>query len=180
MSEITTDTTVTATDAIPVALRRLADARRRVDRVETALTPLRLQLEDELDRLTKDWEARHKALLDEQIAAEEAVAQAETDVRAMAELHFAETGEKKPAPGVQVKEFAVVAFDPTEGFDYALKYNLSLLRLDRKSYERALKEWNAEDGVPPMPGTVTKEGRAYIDSNLDAYYPPEPEQESVS
>ena len=184
MTTATPDTTVSAPDAARAALERLAHQRRRLDAANNTLTPLRLDLETQIDALEAAFEAENKALLDEVAAAQDAVTQAENDARTMMLLAYAETGQKRldNAPGAQVKEFTVVQFDPAEGFDYALKYNLSILRLDRKSYERALKEWSAEDGTPTMPGEVKTEPRVYIDGNLDAHYPPapEPEQEPTS
>src|SRR5690606_22339458 len=125
------------------------------------------------------FEAENKALLDEVAAAQDAVTQAENDARTMMLLAYAETGQKRHdnAPGAQVKEFTVAQFDPAEGSDYALKYNLSILRLDRAGYVRALKGWRANDGMPTMHGEVTTEPRVYIDGNPDAHYPPAPNPE---
>lgn len=108
-------------------LRRLAHARESFARVNGLLQQRREELELEL-----------AGAIAEATAAREQVSKLETEVRAAAEDHFKATGEKKPVPGIEVKQFTVVSYDPATALEWARQSGVAL-SLNKTEFERIAK-----------------------------------------
>lgn len=88
------------------------------------------------------------------------VAELEGEVKEIALRRFVETGDKRPHPSVQIKEFTRLDYDKDLALAYAIK-NLQLaVKLDATAFEKVAK-------VMPLEFvTVRKEPAAQIAKNL--------------
>lgn len=96
--------------------------------------------------------------------AQDAVAAAETSVRAVAGEVYATTQDAKLCAGVTVKLFDVLSYDAAKAFEWAKQTNMALVpeSLDKKAFEKIAKATT----LPFV--AIEKEPRVTIATDLDA------------
>lgn len=102
------------------------------------------------------------------------IKEAEAVIRGTALEHYDGTREKEPWPGVKIKLYTVVKYDPRAALAWAKENSPNLLTLNKSAFQKAVKA----NLTGPI-GVVTKEPRAQIARDLSEYLPivPEPIQE---
>ncbi len=108
-------------------IKVVAEARRDMEKATAFVLELRHK-----------WERENKAYLLALVAVRLACEGAEDTLRALTLQAHAETGNKHPAPGVDIKETSEMRYDPKEAFAWACKH-LMALQLDKKSFEGIAK-----------------------------------------
>jgi len=106
------------------------------------------------------WEEENESLLAKQAMAEGRLTESEQILREMTISAYQLTGEKRPGPGVEVKEFLVLSYAEQDAFNWAKQHGLAL-KLDEKAFKR-IAEVNTPDFV-----TIKREPRASIASDLE-------------
>ena len=136
-------------------IESLANARQELAEVQAECQTMKEELET-----TPEWK-RYQDRLGHAKNVQAYVDEATERVRESTLCQFAESGEKKPAKGVQVKLFSKLVYDAGQALDYA-KANLpAALKLDTKKFEAAAK-------VLDLPFVATEEEpRVYIDAVLE-------------
>ena len=134
-------------ETLIVAIRDLAEHRRVA--AESAARVAKLRADFEAGCFAEIEAAKRDA---------ECVRLLEDAVRGLVMDDFMETGDVRPAPGVEVKQFTKYTYDEKEALAWALEHRIALT-LDKKVFERI---GSALDFVE-----VTKEPRAQIATNLD-------------
>lgn len=114
-------------DQFAAAVERVADARAHHARLKTVTDEARERFESEY-HYELEWVK----------AASAYVADAEAAVKALAMAHFLSTGEKKPTPGIEVKEFTTLTYPEAEALAWAKESGLCLV-LDKKGFEKVAK-----------------------------------------
>lgn len=111
-------------------VQRVAEARRAEGEVKAALVEKQTQFAIENDDLVA-------ALMHKKMDRE----QAEAACKALVIAHFEATGEKKPVPGVEVKEKVNLIYDDAEALEWARSTKMALLpeSLDVKAFEKIAK-----------------------------------------
>lgn len=84
------------------------------------------------------WETEHFDLLANVRHLAEDVAYGEYELRQAAEDIFIATGDRKPCPGVEVKDFTELVYDGNKAFEWA-KFHEMALALDKKAFEAIAK-----------------------------------------
>ena len=136
-------------------IESLSSARQELAEVQAECQALKDELES-----TPEWK-RYQDRLAYSKNVQAYVDEATERVRESALREFAESGDKKPAKGVQVKLFSKLVYDAAQALDYA-KANLpAALKLDTKKFEAAAKALD-------LPFVATEEEpRVYIDAVLE-------------
>jgi hypothetical protein len=166
MAENITDTTVTEEGKVlhnlEALLRELAGRRQAYEKAKA-----------EVDAKREAWEAENQPLLLSALAHKTALEHAEATTRTAVEKHYEDTGESKPAPGVEVKIVEVPVFEPADAAAWARQYMPGLLTLDEKAYGKVLREVTNSKTLtavlPAMPGLMVADAKAYIARDLSAY-----------
>ena len=116
------------------ATRTLNDAARRLIAARNDADDLR----DEFARRHAKFNADNAALIENRKLAEADVAAAEADVRSLARAHYDATKQTKPIPGIEIKVFKVLRYEPTRAFEWARETKLALVpqSLDTKAFEK--------------------------------------------
>jgi hypothetical protein len=111
-------------------LRRLADARAN-----------HVSLVDELTARRAAFDLANNYLLDGIAEIGSMIATAEADVRALAVSTYGMTGDKKPAPGVEIVLASKMDYPEGEAFAWAQQTGMALVpqSLDRKAFEKIAK-----------------------------------------
>jgi hypothetical protein len=120
----------TAVEQLNEQVRRVAEARRSLDAMKALYRGKEAQFLEE------------NAHLAEQIAALATVAeQTEGALRALVLAHYEQTKEKKPVPGVEVKEKVALDYDAGAALAWARETKIALLpeSLDAKAFEKIAK-----------------------------------------
>lgn len=85
--------------------------------------------------IESDFRARHESQLAQVKAAADIRDQEETALRALVLSHFEATGERKPAPGVEVKVRKTIDFDPKAALLWARGHGVAVVNtLDEKVF----------------------------------------------
>ena len=84
------------------------------------------------------WVEANQHILDLESDAKSACQEAEAQLRAMALSIFAETQDKKVAPGIGIRVKTVLDYDGKDAMDWALDHKLAL-KLDGTAFERIAK-----------------------------------------
>lgn len=90
-----------------------------------------------VDDSRKAWEAANAPLLATKKLQDEAVAAAETTVRALADAAYkANPADRKPAPGVEIKMFKTILYNAERALEWAKKAGMCLIpeQLDEKAF----------------------------------------------
>ncbi|MCE2941644.1 MAG: hypothetical protein ACK6DK_09800 [Gemmatimonadota bacterium] len=130
----------------------------RAARIDAAVAGGRVQ------QVQEDLKATHADLFVARERAEDALAEAEQALRAAAEAHYRETGEKKPCEGVAIRETVMIEYLEPEAIEWAKTAMPQLVseKLDAKAFEKIAK-------AAPLPFVITKTvGKATIASELPA------------
>ena len=120
------------------------------------------------------------AIAKKQLAeAKMAVQEAECSVRNKAEYQYAQDGNKRPHPAVQIKVFRVLRYRVEDAIEYARVFAPNALRLDKRVFEKAAKDTlkviesgvHIGDAGKVLPATVSLEDdpRATIARDLGGY-----------
>lgn len=147
-------------DQMREAVQRVAEARAVSDLANATLKRLRATFED-----------AHAAEIVAVVESKRAVAEAEATARALAEAHFTVTGEKKPVPGIEVREKKEYDIDETAGLAWAREKGMCLVpeALDVKAVKKLAT-------VQPLPFvTVRVEPQVTLASDLTAALAATPE-----
>lgn len=134
-------------------LRALADLRAYLAAVTDALSQKRAQ-----------FNAENAEILGHAKTISDAVATAELQVRTLARLAYERTGEKAPAPGVEIKVAKAYSWEPAAALAWAQQTRMCLVpeSLDEKAFTKIAK-------AAPLPFVrITEEPRAFIASQLNA------------
>ena len=138
-------------------LQELAQARMNLDSSTEDVAMRQTALENttayECLAAAKEWQRRDREEID----------RLTFQVREAALAAYAEDGNKKPCPGIQIKLYSVVEFDEAEALAWCRDYGGSLLRLDMKAFEKAAP---ALHGAPI---SITQEPRVTIARDLSEY-----------
>lgn len=142
------------------AQQQLQEAVRQVSEARLALALQRQQLAER--QATFDEE--NADLIAAKVAANQRVVETEATCRAIALAHFQMTGEKKPTPGVEVKETKKYDIDEAAGFAWATEKGMCLIpaALDVK----AIKKLATVQALPFV--TVTTEPQVQLAGDLGA------------
>ena len=81
------------------------------------------------------WEIEHKSLLDSIVTTSFFLAEKETKLRELTLQVYAETGNKKPAPGVGIREIIRLDYEPELARDWAIEHKMAL-KLDVAAFEK--------------------------------------------
>lgn len=117
------------------------------------------ELRSRRDALLEDWNKTNQGLFDALTQAGAEVAEVEARLRESTLQAYAETGEKAPTPGVSIKLFQTMDYDPKEALKWAVAHQIAL-SLDKKSFETFAKS------TPLEFVTLGEEPRAQIAQNL--------------
>lgn len=107
-----------------------------------------------------DFEARHAELFADECSRAAEVETLEREIKAVALAHYEATGETKPAPGVTVKLFDIVRYDPADALAWAKQAGIALVpeALDAKAFEKIAKATRlpfVDIGQVPRPQIAT-------------------------
>ena len=80
------------------------------------------------------WEQDNNELLAQISLATEVQDKAETLLRELTIKAYNETGSKQPAPGLGIREYTRLEYDPKEALKWAMQHQIAL-SLDKKSFE---------------------------------------------
>ena len=108
------------------------------------------------------WEDRNRVEIDNYNAVLAAKNLAEGALRARAVEVYNQTGNKKPAPGVEIKMFTKLTYDEVEALKWASEHWIAL-KLDKAVFEKIAK------AAPPDFVAVTQEPQATIATDLSRY-----------
>ena len=118
---------MTNTERLHDQIQTVAEARREV-----------VGLKEAKDKSYAAWLERESDLFYRYGAATLQQMEAEQTLRDLTLQAYAETQDKHPAPGVDIKETSEMRYDPKEAFAWACKH-LMALQLDKKSFEGIAK-----------------------------------------
>jgi hypothetical protein len=115
---------------------------------------------DKVAKSRLQWEADNIQLLSSYDQAKVDVDNIEGLIRERVAFHYERTGDKHPAPGVNIRVLTRLEYDPVQAFEWAKSHGLAL-SLDKKAFESIAK-------VQPL-DFVTKVDapQATISTNLD-------------
>ena len=86
----------------------------------------------------QQWEEDNAFILDDETNARLACQEAETKLRELALLTYAETGDKTVAPGVGIRVMTKLGYDNQEAMIWAMEHKLAL-KLDTPAFEKIAK-----------------------------------------
>jgi len=110
-----------------------------------------------------EWEEQNRELIAKATQALATVGEAEGLLRSLTVQAFKETGNKEPAPGVGIREVAILDYEDKAAFKWAVEHNMAL-QLNTKAFEKLVKtEPDAFDFVK-----ITKKPQATIAADLKA------------
>lgn len=145
---------------IPEQLAQLARLRSAEQAARLEMTRLREQVEES---------APYRDASKRQLEARESIAVIETNLRALALVHFEKTGEKRVHDAVKVRVVERLVYNPAEATQWARENLEEALTLDARKFEQYAKGVMA---VRPVPGvTVVREPQPTIASDLSPYIP---------
>lgn len=123
------------------------------------------QVAEELAAKRAAFDAENAVLLSTAKLADEAVRAAETSVRAVAAAEYEKTQEAKLCPGVTVKLFETLHYEPSAALAWAREHQMALIpeSLDKKAFEKIAKAANGVGG-----SYIIVEPRVTIAADLDA------------
>ena len=116
--------------------------RAQAERVQAARLGL-LVNEEVLNRLRDAWDMEHAELIEAVNASRLLVARESEALRALALAAFEACGNKRPGPGVAIREVTKMDYDPIVALDWAKEHDLCLT-LDRKNFEDLAKRRPAD------------------------------------
>ena len=105
------------------------------------------------------WEDYNKVILEEAARQKEELAASEVTLREMAVAIYAETGDKKVAPGIGIREVTKYAYDEAEALKWAIEHKMAL-KLDETKFKNHVK------ADPPDFVIITEEPTATIATEL--------------
>ena len=105
------------------------------------------------------WEKQNEQLLENVANTKQEVTEAENQLRELTIDAYNQTGNKKPADGVGIREITKLLYDEKTAFTWATEHKMAL-KLDTKAFESIAKT------APPDFVQETKEIQATIASNL--------------
>lgn len=139
---------------VAAQVQRVAEARRALSEVKADIAARYEAFENSIDAIAAQQVALTQALLEE-----------ETALKALAVADFQMTGNKKPAPGVSIKEVGKLRYPKADAFAWAKEKGLAIVpeSLDEKAFEKVV------GALPELPTFVTREvtPRAEIASDLE-------------
>lgn len=143
--------------ALKAEIEKLAQQRMSLDRAEDAYSNLKRELDFELKPYLT---ARNAARDEEQYQYEQ--------VAFYARVAYLATGEKQPDQDVEIRRDVQVRYNPAAALKWAIDAGfLSLLTLDTKAFERAVKDGK----VPSEVATLHDNWKPYVSSNLEHRLP---------
>lgn len=120
-------------------------------------------LKQEREKRYEAWENENRGLL-EAIAEEiESLSGQENSLRELTIKAYEQTGSKAPAPGVSVKIFQTLEYDPKQAWQWGIEHHGIGLKLDVPSFEKVVKA--TPDIVDFV--TIKDEPRAQIATKLE-------------
>lgn len=119
--------TSTGSSALLDQVRRVAVLRQEADRFSDALAQRR-----------HGFETANAGLINVARTTKEKLAEEELRLRDMTVAEFKATGEKKPAPGVSIRQTVDLIYQEDQAFDWAKKMQMAL-KLDRKQFDAIAK-----------------------------------------
>lgn len=91
-------------------------------------------LEAIIKESNEQWKRNNRQLLDNYREAEIRKTKAEQDLRDSAITFYRETKNKAPVPGVEVKIYQVLSYDPKQALNWAMEKKMAL-KLNKKLFE---------------------------------------------
>jgi hypothetical protein len=111
------------------------------------------------------WEVANAGMVGEKLTAAEIVTQEEAKLRALTLAAFSATGEKKPCPGVGIRELTNLMYDSNTALTWAKEHKIAL-KLDVTAFERMCRT-TAE--LRPNFVAVSTDYQATIATDLTPY-----------
>lgn len=130
-------------------LKKLNDARK-----ESA------KLKEEKYKSHEQWLIDNAVLICKYAEIQGIVAQIEDGIRLAVLYRFQEDNDKKPAPGIVIKIFQKILYDPKQAYIWALSHRVAL-QLDIKEFEKIAKV------IPVDFVTISEEPKVMIAADLD-------------
>ena len=96
------------------------------------------ELREQWEVLRGEWQAAHRELLEAAGAAQARALMAEEALRNAALATYNATGDKHPAPGVEVKMGTKMVYDPAEALAWAVEHGMCLA-LAKGAFEKVAK-----------------------------------------
>ncbi|MDZ4246177.1 MAG: hypothetical protein U1D67_03550 [Dehalococcoidia bacterium] len=132
-------------------VRRVAELRNALSGLKEERARLEARFEDETKGLSESIELYQKRL-----------EYSEDSLRTAALEQFKLDGNRKPTPGVEVKMFTELTYEPKQALAWAMEHKIALA-LDKKVFE-----YIAKQGTPGTEfASVTETPRAQIATDLD-------------
>lgn len=117
------------------------------------------RVKEELDKRRKEsyaeWIKGHQLLLDYIDDQIDVVATAEVKLRELTIEAYKETGNKKPAEGVGIRELIKLEYDPKDALKWAMEHQIAL-SLDKSGFEKIAKTTPLEfvTTIPEIQATI--------------------------
>jgi len=111
------------------------------------------------DACLREWELENKDMIDIVAVVAQEREDAEAQLRQLTLQAYAKTGDKAPAPGVNIRERIVLTYDGKIAFDWAKSHKIAL-KLDTSAFEKIAK------ADPPDFVKITTEPQATIATDL--------------
>lgn len=136
-------------------IRKLADLRDEFSKIDGELeTSRQAWLEENAELIMK------RSAIDDQIKTEEVF------IRKFTVDEYVNTGNKNPAPGIQIKIVEKLTYDEAEGVKWAIENNApGVLKIAKAKFDKAMKG-EAAKGKVPLFVKMTKEPQAQIATDL--------------
>ena len=127
----------------------------------------------DLDARRAAFDAEHAEQIARVADLKTALEVSEQQIRDAAVRFFDETGDKKPAPGVEIKLWDGVTYDPSAARTWCLVNMPALLVLNAAAYEKLFREVvsskTLSSVIVGMPGLLITDSKASIARDLSQY-----------
>ena len=124
------------------------------------------KLDTQLEMSRKSWLEENAELILKRSAIDDQIKTEEEFIRRDAVTEFAATGNKKPAPGLQIKIVEKLTYPEEDAVKWAIENNApGVLKIAKAKFDKAMKGETAK-GTAPAFLTVTKEPQAQIATDL--------------
>lgn len=125
-----------------------------------------------LDTARADFDTEHALLIDRVAALKASLDSTDRAIRVAAERQCEETGEAKPAVGIEVKNWDGVVYDADTARSWCLVNMPALLVLNASAYEKVFKEVHTSkllSDLITMPGQLVTTAKASLARDLSSY-----------
>ncbi len=126
---------MTTIEAVKLDAKRVLEMRRAFDEIEREYNAKCAALNDEIDRLNKEFVNENAELIAQYTEARDKAVDETIALRTLVVRAFEESGEKQVAPGLSVRVNKSLKYDPNTALDWARTHQFALA-LDKKAFEK--------------------------------------------